>query len=109
MNNRKDSLGDRMKENYENRAKTYLIRRMPVIIRIDGKAFHTFTKGFDKPYDEVFHQAMNETLRFLCKSIQGCKFGYTQSDEITLLLTDYDTLTTMRFRKCVVFRQAWQL
>ena len=94
MSNRKDSLGDRMKENYENRAKTYLVRRMPVIIRLDGKAFHTFTKGFDKPYDEVFHWAMNETLRFLCENIQGCKFGYTQSDEITLLLTDYDTLTT---------------
>ena len=94
MSNRKDSLGDRMKENYENRAKTYLVRRMPVIIRLDGKAFHTFTRGFDKPYDEVFHKTMNETLRFLCENIQGCKFGYTQSDEITLLLTDYDTLTT---------------
>lgn len=90
----KDSLGDRMKENYENRSKTYLTRRTPVIIRLDGKAFHTFTKGFKRPYDEVFHQAMNSTLMYLCKNIQGCKFGYTQSDEITLVLTDYDTLTT---------------
>lgn len=94
MSNKKDSLGDRMKENYENRAKTYLVRRMPVIIRLDGKAFHTFTKGFKRPYDEVFHTAMNLTLQFLCENIQGCKFGYTQSDEITLVLTDYDTLTT---------------
>ena len=94
MSNKKDSLGDRMKENYENRAKTYLVRRMPVIIRLDGKAFHTFTKGFKKPYDEVFHNAMNATLQYLCENIQGCKLGYTQSDEITLLLTDYDTLTT---------------
>ena len=94
MNNKRDSLGDRMKENYENRAKTYLTRRVPVICRIDGKAFHNFTKGFQKPYDEIFHKAMNETTKYLCENIQGCKFGYTQSDEITLLLTDYDTLTT---------------
>ena len=42
----KDSLGDRMKSFYENRAKQYLVRKMPVIIRIDGRAFHSFTKGF---------------------------------------------------------------
>ena len=94
MSDKKDSLGDRMKENYENRAKTYLVRRMPVIIRLDGKAFHTFTKGFKKPYDEIFHNAMNATMKYLCENIQGCKLGYTQSDEITLLLTDYDTLDT---------------
>jgi tRNA(His) 5'-end guanylyltransferase len=92
--NKKDSLGDRMKNNYENRAKTYLVRRMPVIIRLDGKAFHTFTKGFKKPYDDIFHNVMNATMQYLCENIQGCKLGYTQSDEITLLLTDYDTLTT---------------
>lgn len=96
-NNKKDSLGDRMKENYENRSKTYLTRRTPCIIRLDGKAFHSFTKNFQKPYDEVFHKAMNSTLQYLCKNIQGCKFGYTQSDEISLLLTDYDTLTTDAF------------
>lgn len=94
MSNKKDSLGDRMKEFYENRAKVYLTRRTPVIIRLDGKAFHSFTKGFKKPYDEIFHNTMNETMKYLCENIQGCKIGYTQSDEITLLLTDYDTLTT---------------
>jgi tRNA(His) 5'-end guanylyltransferase len=94
MKNNKDSLGDRMKNNYENRAKTYLVRRMPVIIRCDGRAFHTFTKGLKKPYDEIFHNTMNATMKYLCENIQGCKLGYTQSDEITLLLTDYDTLDT---------------
>ena len=94
MSNKRDSLGDRMKNNYENRAKTYLTRRMPVIIRLDGKAFHTFTRGMKKPYDEIFHNTMNETMKYLCENIQGCKLGYTQSDEITLLLTDYDTLDT---------------
>lgn len=92
--NKKDSLGDRMKEFYENRSKTFLPRRVPVIIRLDGKAFHTFTKGFKRPYDEILHKTMNDTMMYLCKNIQGCKLGYTQSDEITLLLTDYDTITT---------------
>ena len=94
MGNKQDSLGDRMKENYENRAKTYLVRRMPVIIRLDGKAFHTYTKGLQRPYDKVFHDAMNATMKYLCENIQGCKLGYTQSDEITLLLTDYELLNT---------------
>ena len=94
MANKKDSLGDRMKEFYENRSKTYLTRRTPVIIRLDGKAFHSFTKGFKRPYDAIFHKAMNNTMKYLCENIQGCKLGYTQSDEITLLLTDYTTLTT---------------
>lgn len=88
------SLTDRMKENYENRSKTYLTKRVPVIIRLDGKAFHTLTRGLKRPYDEIFRNTMNATTKYLCENIQGCKIGYTQSDEITLLLTDYDTLTT---------------
>lgn len=88
------SLGDRMKENYENRAKTYLTRRTPVIIRIDGKAFHTFTKGFDKPFDELMTKTMQDTMLYLCKNIQGCVFGYTQSDEISLLLIDFQNLNS---------------
>lgn len=94
MGNGVYTLSDRMKECYENRSKTYLTRKVPVIIRIDGKAFHTFTKGFKKPYDAVFHTAMNETAKYLCKNIQGCKMAYTQSDEISLLLTDFETPTT---------------
>ena len=94
MSNVKDALGDRMKENYENRSKTYLTRRVPVIIRLDGKAFHTFTRGFKRPCDEIFRAAMDATMKYLCENIQGCKLGYTQSDEITLLLTDFDKPTT---------------
>lgn len=90
----KDNLGDRMKENYENRAKTQLLRRTPVIIRLDGKAFHTFTKGFEKPFDKTMVGAMQATMLALCKEIQGCVLGYTQSDEITLVLTDYTNLET---------------
>lgn len=91
---KRDNLGDRMKENYENRAKTQLLRRTPVIIRLDGKAFHTFTRGFKKPFDDILTEAMQQTMLTLCKEIQGCVLGYTQSDEITLVLTDYEKLET---------------
>lgn len=90
----KDNLGDRMKEYYENVNKTKLVRRMPVIIRLDGKAFHTFTKGLKKPFDEILMSTMKETMKYLCQNVQGCVLGYTQSDEITLVLTDYKKLTT---------------
>jgi tRNA(His) 5'-end guanylyltransferase len=70
------------------------MRRCPVAIRIDGKAFHTFTRGFDKPFDEVLVKSMQNTMKYLCENIQGCVFGYTQSDEITLILLDYQTLDT---------------
>lgn len=89
-----DNLGTRMKEYYEFVPKTRLVRRMPVAIRIDGKAFHTFTKGFQKPFDAVLGNAMVRTMKYLCANIQGCVFGYTQSDEITLILIDYQTLDT---------------
>ena len=90
----KDDLGNRMKENYENVAKHKLIRRTPVIIRIDGCHFHTFTKGLKKPFDKIFNKTMQDTVKYLCENIQGCKLGYSQSDEISLLLTDYDTIET---------------
>ena len=89
-----DNLGTRMKTFYEQVPKYKLYRRTPVAIRIDGKAFHTFTRGFDKPFDEVLGNSMVRTMEYLCKNIQGCVFGYTQSDEITLLLIDYQTFET---------------
>lgn len=89
-----DELGKRMKEFYEQVPKTRLVRRTPVAIRIDGKAFHTFTRGFEKPFDEVLGRAMRETMKYLCENIQGCVLGYTQSDEITLILIDYKKLTS---------------
>ena len=91
--NKNDSLGDRMK-GYENVSRNYLTRRVPVLIRLDGKAFHSFTKGMQKPFDRFLMTVMQETMLSLCKEIQGCVFGYTQSDEITLVLTDYKTIKT---------------
>ena len=89
-----DDLGQRMKSYYEGVSKTRLLRRTPVAIRIDGKAFHTFTKGFEKPFDMILVKSMQETMLEMCKNIQGCVFGYTQSDEITLILIDYQKLDT---------------
>ena len=88
-----DALGDRMKA-YENISRTYLTRRIPVIIRLDGKAFHTFTRGLEKPFDKILMSVMQQTMKRLCEEVQGCVFGYTQSDEITLVLTDYATIQT---------------
>lgn len=90
----RDDLGDRMKDYYESRSKTRLTRRMPVIIRLDGKSFHTLTRGFEKPFDMVMVRAMQETMKYLCENIQGCVLGYTQSDEITLVLIDYQNLNS---------------
>ena len=90
---KKDSLGDRMKQ-YEGILKTSLMRRNPVIIRIDGKAFHTFTRGFQRPFDDILIESMQETMKYLCENIQGCKIGYCQSDEISLLITDYENINT---------------
>ena len=89
-----DELGQRMKTYYETIPKTRLMRRTPVAIRIDGKAFHTFTRGFGKPFDEILVNTMQHTMKYLCENIQGCVLGYAQSDEITLILIDYQTLTT---------------
>lgn len=89
-----DELGQRMKEFYETIPKTRLMRRTPVAIRIDGKAFHTFTRGFKRPFDDVLIKSMQETTKYLCENIQGCVLGYTQSDEITLILIDYQNLNT---------------
>lgn len=86
-------LADRMKM-YEHVWRQKLIRRMPVIIRIDGKAFHTYTRGLNKPFDEIFMKSMQYTMKYLVENIQGCKFGYCQSDEISLLLVDYDDFET---------------
>lgn len=90
---KKDSLGDRMKQ-YENVSKNRLMRRNPVIIRIDGKAFHAFTRGFERPFDDILIKSMQETMKYLCENIQGCKIGYCQSDEISLLITDYENINT---------------
>ena len=89
-----DPIMERMKTHYETRARSYLVRRTPVIMRLDGKAFHTYTKRLNKPFDEELIEDMAETAKYLCQNIQGAKCAYVQSDEISILITDYDTLDT---------------
>ena len=91
---KRDDLGIRMKTFYEQIPKTKLMRRCPVVIRIDGKAFHTFTRGFKRPFDDVLIKTMQETAKYLCENIQGCQLAYVQSDEISLLLIDYQRFET---------------
>ena len=86
-------IAKRMKT-YEAVAKTALTRRLPVIIRIDGKAHHSFTRGLRRPFDDLYMASMQKTMLYLCTNIQGCMLGYTQSDEISLLLVDYKKLTS---------------
>ena len=88
-----DSLGDRMKE-YESRNQYYLQKRTPVCIRVDMRAGHTFTRGFIRPFDEVFGNAMVRTMEYCAKNIGNCVFAYCQSDEITFILVDYAKLET---------------
>ena len=88
-----DALGNRMKK-YESVSKGVLMSRTPVAIRVDGKAFHTFTKKLNKPFDAVFMNAMIQTMEVMCEDIQNCIFGYVQSDEITFILKDYEQLNT---------------
>jgi tRNA(His) 5'-end guanylyltransferase len=89
-----DALGNRMKSFYEDRFRYKLPRRSFTVIRIDGKAFHTFTKGLKKPFDGGLMEDMDQTAVYLCKNIQGAKLAYVQSDEISLVLTDFDDLDT---------------
>ena len=92
-----DELGKRMKEFYETIPKTRLMRRCPVCIRIDGRAFHSWTKGFERPFDEVLIKSMQETMKYLCENIQGVVLGYCQSDEVSLILVDYKKLNSSAF------------
>lgn len=89
----RSDIAKRMKE-YESISKTKLIKRCPVICRIDGKAHHNFTRGFTKPFDEVYIKSMQETAKYLCENIQGVVLSYQQSDEITLVMVDYKELNT---------------
>lgn len=92
-------LAKRMKK-YEAVSKGTLMARMPVILRLDGKAFHTYTRGFRRPFDSILMVAMQETMKYLCENIQGCVLGYTQSDEISLI---------MRSKRWFLLQHQWLL
>lgn len=82
------SLRSRIKA-YEEASNYKLINGLPVVIRLDGKAFRTFTRDFKKPYDEIVSSCMQSAMLKVCKEAQNCVMGYTQSDEITIIVCDY--------------------
>lgn len=90
----KDELGERIKTYYEDRFRYKLPRRAYTIMRIDGKAFHTYTRRLERPFDDGLINDINVTTAYLCKNIMGAKMGYVQSDEISILITDFDTQDT---------------
>lgn len=89
----KDDLGDRMKT-YESVTRNFLPRRSYTLIRVDGKAFHTYTRGLERPFDAGLTEDMNQTAIALCKGIQGAVMAYVQSDEISVLICDFDSNET---------------
>lgn len=89
-------LGDRMK-GYENVYRNKLPKKTNTIIRLDGKAFHTYNRGMGKPYDQYFMDAMDEAAKYVVSNISGAKFAYIQSDEISIVLTDYDDEKTQSY------------
>jgi tRNA(His) guanylyltransferase len=95
-NDSKDSLGDRMKR-YESITSTYLLPRSYVFCRIDGRAFHTYLRNCKRPFDPGVIADMDATAIYLCENVQNAKLGYVQSDEITLLLCDFESRDTSQF------------
>lgn len=93
-NKTKDALGARMKSQYEHRARLMLPRRSWTICRLDGRAFSGYTRNLDRPFDRQFMEDMGLTARYLAENVQGCVLAYTQSDEISLILTDFASPTT---------------
>jgi tRNA(His) 5'-end guanylyltransferase len=88
------NIDKRMKEHYEDRWRFMLPRRTYTIIRVDGRAFHTWTRGMERPYSKPLMAAMDATALTLCEEISGAQLGYVQSDEISILLTDFERIDT---------------
>lgn len=89
-----DALGDRIKQKYEYPHRTILTQRTNLIVRVDGRAFHSYTRDFARPFDQLLHDAMTEAALNTAKEIGGCKFAYLQSDEVSFFATDYDSHQT---------------
>ena len=90
---RESSLGNRMKE-YERASEVRLTRRLPMIVRLDGRAFHSWTKksGCVRPFDHDLMAMMAGLAKYLCEEIGGAVLGYTQSDEVSILVRDDQTI-----------------
>lgn len=92
----KSDISKRMKD-YESVSASKLMKRCPVICRIDGKAFHTLTRHFKFPFDDILITTMQETAKYLCEHLEGVVLSYQQSDEISLLFVDYKEINTVPY------------
>lgn len=86
-------LAQRMKR-YESVSRDSLVINMPVIVRVDGKAFHTLTKTAKKPFDSEIMDSMVAAALAVSKEMQGFVAAYVQSDEATFFISDYDDVKT---------------
>lgn len=89
-----NTIMKRMKEAYERPYRVQLPRFTNTIIRVDGVAFHTLTKGMKLPFDVGFRDAMEEAAYALCKTFHNAMCAFVQSDEISIWLADYKTINT---------------
>ena len=87
----KDDLGDKIKTNFEDALRIQLPRRTHLVIRIDGRRFHTFTRNLERPYDRRLADALDRAAMALAAEMSGCRLGFGQSDEYSFLLTDFST------------------
>lgn len=95
-NKMKVGLEDRMRQ-YEEPFKVFLPQRMPVIIRLDGRAFHALTRTCERPFSSGLAAALDYTAEQLLSEIQNARFAYIQSDEISFLLIDYNKFDSQQW------------
>lgn len=93
MSSDSTALGDRMK-GYEAAARFVLPRRTYTICRVDGRAFHSYLRHAEKPFDLIFMNQMDHVASVLCEEMMGAVFAYAHSDEISVLLTDFGSVHT---------------
>jgi tRNA(His) 5'-end guanylyltransferase len=87
------ALGDRMKR-HEAASRAVLPRRTYTVIRCDGRSFHSYLRGSERPFDYPFMEDMNYVAERLCTEISGAVFAYVQSDEISVLVSDFGAVGT---------------
>ncbi len=83
-----------MKQDYEDALRLFVPRRTYLVIRIDGRGFHTFTRKMERPYSRPLADALDQAAMALCGEMIGCRFAYGQSDEYSFLLTDFEKETS---------------
>lgn len=90
------NLNDKMKD-AEKRFRTYLPKKTYSVIRVDGKGFSKYTKSLVRPFDAKFTEDMQKTALYLCENIDGAVLGYTQSDEISIIVSDLSGANTQQW------------